>query len=401
MSAILKSIAENAVRTEHRARPQTKVGWQQVVRGEPFTYTRVTLADYEQMSRNERYTYDQDRIRHHSSIDAIATTAFTGAIEALTERLDAIIGNSTVALPGMLLTGPAYAGKSTALIRFGRDVERALRTARGIPLPGPSQPAERLPSGFEYLPVCYFSIDTQVIPTLRNAVRFYNPDLPAGKRYTANDLTAMLLDFVAGSETRLIAMDQMQNLKHAVAGAQAVSEALKNIMDGAPGTMLAGAGVELDAFRVFTEGYRDQDAHLAQTGSRFSLHHMRAYDLDDDQSRKDWMRLLATVERSLDLFHAEPGDLVNHMLYLHEATGGLAGELLPLLRNAANHAVTSNTERITPELLKGLHKAARRDTEASVRSLGASQPSANPRSSKRTRATSHIQTTPAPAVASS
>lgn len=394
MTPVLKSIAENAVRAGVRERPQTKTGWQQIVRAEPFAYTRVTLDEYEQLNRGQRQAYDQDRMRYHAGIDAIATTAFDGAIRALTERLDAIGGNSTVALPGMLLTGPAYAGKSTALIRFGRDVERAFRDARRIPLPGPGEPVARLASGHEYLPVCYFSIDTQVVPTLRNAVRFYNPDLPANKRYTANDLTAMLLDFVAGCETRLIAMDQMQNLKHAVAGAQAVSEALKHIMDGAPGTMLTGAGVELDAFRVFSEGYRDQDAHLAQTGSRFSLHHMRAYDIEDAESRKDWLRLLATVESSLDLFRAERGDLVDHALYLFEATGGLAGELLPMLRNAANHAITSNTERITSELLRSLHKAARRDTSAGQDSKGARQPSARPRTGKKTRVATHIQSTP-------
>jgi hypothetical protein len=291
-------------------------------------------------------------MQYHSGIDAISTTSFNGAQNALGERFDAITGNGHVALPGMLLTGPASVGKSTALIRFTRDVERAFRLARKIPLPAENDAVARLENGNEYLPVCYFSLDTQVVPTLKNAVRFYNPDLPVHKRYTANDLTAILLEFIANCGTRLIAMDQMQNLKHAVAGAQAVSEALKNIMDGAPGTMLAGAGVELDAYRVFTEGYRDQDAHLAQTGSRFSLHHMNAYDIDTSAGRQDWLRLLSTIEQSFILFKTEPGDLVNNARYLHEVTGGLPGELLPVLRNAANKAIISNSERLTITVLE-------------------------------------------------
>lgn len=391
---VLKAIAETAAQVPVRIRPQTKTGWQDIVRTEPFTYERLSAKQYADRSRAERAAYDRNRIRFHAGIDAVSTTAFTNAIEALTERFEAIAGNSTVALPGMLLTGPAYAGKSTALIRFARDVEREFRRAQRLPLPPSGEPAARLPNGFEFLPVAYFSIDTQVVPTLRNAVRFYNPNLPAGKRYTANDLTAMLLDYIAGCGTRLIAMDQMQNLKHAVAGAQAVSEALKHVMDGAPGTMLTGAGIELHEFRVFTEGYRDQDAHLAQTGSRFSLHHMHAYDITDPASRRDWQRLLATMEQSFDLFNARRGDLVDHAAYLHEATGGLVGELLPLLRTAANHAVASNAERITLGQLQSLHKAARRDTTGH-RNTGATQPVAKaPSGARRTRATSHIKTTP-------
>jgi nucleoid DNA-binding protein len=208
----------------------------------------------------------------------------------------------------------------------------------------------------------------------------------------------MFLDYVAKCETRVIAMDQMQNLKHALIGPQAVSEALKNIMDAAPGTMLTGAGIELDTFGVFTEGYRDKDAHLAQTGSRFSLHHMRAYDINEEQSREDWLRLLNTLEKSLLLFKAQPRDLVNNALYLHEATGGLAGEILPLLRNAANHAIAANTERITLDLLERLHKPALRDAEGTSRSLSATQPIRKSRKPRETRAKSPISTTPAVAL---
>ncbi len=398
MTTILKSIAQNVARVPQQLRPQTKEGWQQIIRSESFNCQPVKFSDYQAMTRAQRESYDQDRMRYHSGIDAIATTAFSGATDALTERLGAIIGEGSVALPGMLLTGPASAGKSTALIHFGHEVEREFRTARDMELPAENAPVSRLDNGYEYLPVCYFSIDTQIIPTLRNAVRFYNPNLPVGRRITANDLTAMLQDFIANCETRLIAMDQMQNLKHALIGPQAVSEALKNIMDGAPGTMLTGAGIELDAFGVFTEGYRDKDAHLAQTGSRFSLHHMRAYDINDEQSRKDWLRLLATVEKSLLLFKAQPSDLINNALYLHEATGGLAGEILPMLRNAANHAIAANTERITLDLLKSRHKAALRDADGTSRSLSAPQPLRKSRKPRETRAKSHISTTPAVAL---
>ena len=360
MSTDLKTLATGIAANEHQGRPQSEHGWQQVVRRRPAAYEQVTKRQYANLSPKQRRDYDQQRQRWHVGLDCIETTRMTQAMDAMNERLQTLNCGSTVARPGVMLSGNASAGKSTIVIEYGRRVELSLRDAMGMPLPADGGVVPRLDNGSKYLPVCYFSIATQAVPTLQNAVRFYNPTLPTSKRLTQNALLSAFVEYVERCQTKLIILDQVQNLKEANVGTRAVSDLLKDVMDACPTTLLIGAGIGLDAFRVFSDGLSARQSTLAQTGTRFSLHYVTPYDLNDRDDKRDWARLLTSIERNLHLYDAEEGDLRGLSQHLYDLTGGLTGELMPLLRNAANRAIETGTERITRSVVDKVQRSASR-----------------------------------------
>ena len=360
MSTDLKTLATGIAANEHQGRPQSEHGWQQVVRRRPAAYEQVTKRQYANLSPKQRRDYDQQRQRWHVGLDCIETTRMTQAMDAMNERLQTLNCGSTVARPGVMLSGNASAGKSTIVIEYGRRVELSLREAMKMPLPIDGSPIPRLDTGGEYLPVCYFSIATQAVPTLQNAVRFYNPTLPTSKRLSQNALLSAFVENVERCQTKLIILDQVQSLKEANVGTRAVSDLLKDVMDACPTTLLIGAGIGLDEFRVFSDGLSARQSTLAQTGTRFSLHYVTPYDLNNGDDKRDWARLLTSIERNLHLYDAQEGDLKGLSQHLYDLTGGLTGELMPLLRTAANEAIHTGTERITRTVLNQVRRSAAR-----------------------------------------
>ena len=360
MSVDLKSLAAGIAATEHQGRPQSKHGWRQVVQRRPAAYEQVTKRQYSNLTPKQRRDYDQQRLRWHVGLDCIETTRMSDAMDAMNQRLQTLNSGSTVARPGVMLSGDAGAGKSTIVIEYGRRVELSLREAMKMPLPTEGSPIPRLDTGGEYLPVCYFSITTQAVPTLQNAVRFYNPTLPTSKRLSQNALLSAFVENVERCQTKLIILDQVQSLKEANVGTRAVSDLLKDVMDACPTSLLIGAGIGLDQFRVFSDGLSARQSTLAQTGTRFSLHYVTPYDLNNADDKRDWARLLTSIERNLHLYDTQEGDLRGLSQHLYDLTGGLTGELMPLLRNAANEAIHTGTERITRTVLNQVRRSAAR-----------------------------------------
>lgn len=356
--------AMHVAQAPQAAPPQTKFGWWDAMRQQDHTVPTITGKAYDTMRKSERFTYNSLRMRHHESLACIETRHLSDATAALTQRFTTLSGARTVCCGGMLISGPACAGKSTTLIHFGQQIETGLRAGKKLPLHDADEPPARLPGGAEYIPVAYVTLTTQVISTLENIARFYIPELPRGKKRSRSELLAMIADLVYASETRLILMDQLQNLRSATVGAQAVSDVLKDLMDACPSTMIAGAGINLERLPIFSAGERDGAQDLAQTGNRFALHPMGNYDTSTKDGLTDWIRLLRSVEEHLKLHNQQKNDLVNMRDLLHERTKGLTGVIMPLLRAAANHAITDGSERITVDTINAVYTSVIRDIDA-------------------------------------
>lgn len=402
----LKLVAQQIATTDHRPRPQIKNGWKQTLIRTDTAPEALSESQYRALPEAQRIRHDQERKRHHEALNSIRTTQMEGALEALSERLGALACEGRVAQPGLLLSGPAGSGKSTTLIQGGRDFDRLVTEARmkaghlTLDETNPDAIPRLINTGAEYLPVAYFSLANQVVPTLENAVRFYNPELPEGRRYRQNDLLTMLVNHVEQAETKLILMDQVQNIAGAQAGRLTVSNTIKDIMDACPTTILAGAGIGLEHNRIFTEGFAPEAEELAQTGSRFALYPMTAYDISTSEGQQAWLRLLATVEKHLRLFNHEPKSLLGLSDYLYERTDGLTGSVMPLLRKAANRAITDGDEAITRNVVERILTSAIRDARTGHikvdigRQKGAKQPISKKPGKPRGKRSSHIRSTP-------
>ena len=350
--------------------PQTKHGWWAAMRDTTPPVPDVTPKQYAAMRKSERFTYNTLRKNHHESLACIETRHLQDATAALTQRFMTLAGSRTVCCGGMLISGPACAGKSTTLIHFGQQIEAGLRAGKKLPLHGAGEPPARLPNGAEYVPVIYLTLTTQVVPTLENIARFYIPNLPLGRRRNRSDLLAMISHLVYESETRLILLDQVQNLRSATVGVQAVSDVLKDLMDACPSTMIAGAGIDLQRLTLFQASTSTGGQDLAQTANRFALHPMGNYDNSTKEGTTDWIRLLRSVETHLVLHNHQANDLVNMRDQLHERTHGLTGAIMPLLRAAANCAIDDGSERITSETIDSVYTTVMQDINADFIDVG-------------------------------
>lgn len=342
-------LARMIAKREHRWSTQTKIGWQQHVLATPSTPPQYDHAAYRKLSVTGRARYDEDRIRFHLDLNRVETAQMTAAFTVLNQHLTALVGDSPVARPGAMLSGHAYTGKSTIAVSWGKSVEQSLRQAADMSLPDDNSSAPpRLPTGAEFLPVAYFSLADSVGGSLRNALRFYDPVLPA-KSPSIDTMIARLSRLVQACGTRLLLLDQVHEI--AKRGPAEVSEAIKQVMDNCPSTLLVGAGIGIESTAIFSDGHSRGNAQLGQTGGRFTLIPINPYDPLDPDSMNEWVTLLATMEKHLRLTKKQPGDLLELSDDILNRTGGLTGVLMTLIRGAANEAITSGTERITKRVL--------------------------------------------------
>lgn len=389
LALITRAIAAS----EHRDKPQSKHGWQQHVLSVTPKPPVLTVAGYQKRTPAEQAKYDMARVRFHQGLVQIETDQMLRAYEAMDQTLSVLTAHSPVARPGLILSGQANAGKSTILTSWGRRVELQLRDALGLPLDPELGIPPRLGNNAEYLPVAYFNLAGAVGSTLRNALRFYLPSIPITGKITIDSQLAQLADLVQQCRTSVILMDQVHEIRQATRGPAEVSEAIKQIMDTCPSTVVIGAGIGVEHLKIFSDGNSVGDAKLGQTGGRFALHTVLAYDRYDQDSLNAWLRLIGTVERELILLKGQPGDLLKLSEYILDRTGGLTGAAMKLLRNGANIAIASGEERITRKVLDRVDVSAFADLDSGhVKSTvrgNAAEPRRRPAAKARAKA-SHI-----------
>ena len=358
MTIDLANIARSVAAKEQRSMAQSKRGWQQHVLSTTSKPPTLEMANYQKRPPSQREQYDRARSAFHQGLDQIQTDQMVSSFDTMDRHLAALLADSAIARPGVILSGEANAGKSTILTAWGRNVELRFREAMQLPLLPDLSVAPRLGNNAEYLPVCYFNLADSVGASLRNGVRFYNPDIPLNGRITIDGYIHIFATFVEQCRTSVILMDQMHEIRQASRGPSEVSEAIKQIMDTCPSTVLVGAGIGVEHLRIFSDGNSVGDARLGQTGGRFSLHPVRAYDRFDPTSLQAWGRLLRTIDGELLLLKGQPGDLLALSDYILDRTEGLTGAVMKLLRSGANDAISSGEERITRKVLNRVQVSA-------------------------------------------
>ena len=112
--------------------------------------------------------------------------------------------------------------------------------------------------------------------------------------------------------------------------------------------MYAGIDCELTSILAGSSGA------TRSTAGRCELHKVTSYSRKRAIDRKRWLSDLAGIEQELALLDARPGMLVGLEDYLFERTAGVLGSLSELVRKAANRAISTETERITLEVLESV-----------------------------------------------
>lgn len=335
--------AGNVVPIRSRGGPVNLTAWRAYATATLTKPPTITATAYQNATDSKRAEYDLARARYHRGLSSIVTRQMQQAHDKIDNLLRGSDGCHQTARTGLVLNGLPFLGKSTILLAWGKRFEHDVRVEEGVTMDA------RTSDGALFVPAVYVILGENDGPKglCQKLMRFY--DEPYRDSWNESELTARLHRLTVSCGTRVILIDQMQNLRMANRSAQQTAEHLKILMDTLPVTVI-GAGVDMDSTGFLTEGRRRSHADLAQTAYRFQRFDIVANDFTTRQGREDWEALVNTVGDRLILLRKRSGELVGLADYLHERTGGITGQLMDLLRQAANSAL-GNEERLTRDVL--------------------------------------------------
>ena len=265
------------------------------------------------------------RLSYHSRLAVVATPTVQ-QVALAGRRLMVLNRHQISARRGLIVTGGAGTGKTTAITQLGRAHELSQRL--------------RLPADPTRLPVVYVTVPPAATPRML-AVEFARfLGLPITTRANLTDVTDAVCGVLASCGCELVIVDEIHNLNLATRSGAEVSDQLKYFSERLPATFVY-AGIDVERVGLFA-GTRG-----AQIASRFGTISTTPFTNGTAAQHHDWQALISTIEQTLQLRDHQPGALVGLADYLHQRTGGMIGSLSHLLRGAAIDAIITGQEQIT------------------------------------------------------
>ena len=305
--------------------------WRALVDHHPEPVRVLTEAELGRLTGAEQLAYDDQRSDYHAALPALKTPILDRTVTKglLFMRLNR--GQQLGTSCGMILSGVAGVGKSTAIRALGRSVEQAYRA--------------RNPQMIEAVPVVYITMPTAQHPKALPAELLYFLGAPHAARTTETTLTHQACQLMTDLKTSLVIVDEVHEIDRSRASHDQQSDQLKYFMDHVPATfVLAGINVENCGF--FT-GHRGH-----QLARRFTPLKASPSNYSTIAQRQEWVMLIEGFERALRLHAHKPGSLLPLADYLYGRTGGYIVSLSHLIREAAIKAILTGSERIDEQLLE-------------------------------------------------
>ena len=284
-----------------------------------------TSRTWQDLDPDKRAAYDDDRIAHHSRLLVVQTPAVRDVVTT-GRRLAHMNRSAHYGRSGLIVSGPARTGKTTAITQLGKTIEVFHR--------------RRYPRSGDDIPVVYITVPPAATPRMIAAefARFLG--IPVTRQANITDIIEAVCGVCTDTRTTVICVDEIHNLNIATRTGAEASDTLKYFSERIPATfVLAGINVERAGLLSGPRG--------EQIAGRFSMIRTGPFPRDDQ-----WATLLAALESSLRLHRHQPGSLPDLAGYLHQRTGGMIGSLLWLIRCAAIQAVIDGTEQVTRKTLE-------------------------------------------------
>jgi hypothetical protein len=318
----------------------TREGWQRFTDTEPAEPKLLPGGDPGLLGDADRMAYDHDRADYHSRLIVVATPTIK-QVYATGRRLVLLNRHQISARRGLIVTGAAGTGKTTAVTQLGRNHELLLRHRLG----------HQAVAG--RMPVVYVTVPPAATPKMLASEFARFAGVPVRRGQNQADITNAVCDVLARLRVDLVLVDEIHNVNLATRVGADASDQLKYLAERIPATFIY-AGINAEGSGLFA-GTRGQ-----QIASRFGVITCQAFSYGTAAQRQQWQALIATLEQSLRLHRHPPGQLLRLDAYLHERTDGMIGSLSHLIRGAAVEAILDGTEKITRETLDriGLDHAA-------------------------------------------
>ena len=302
----------------------TLAGWRGFVAEVPAVPDLLPEATWAALEDGKRACYDDDRIDHHSRLLVVQTPTIRQVINS-GRRLIQLNKNAHYGRCGLMVSGPARTGKTTALTQLGKTIEVIHR--------------RRHPRSAADIPVVYITVPPAATPKMiaMEFARFFG--LPLSHRANITDIADAVCGVSLDAHVTLVAVDELHNLNTATRAGAEASDTLKYFSERIPATFVyAGISLERSGLLSGTRG--------EQIAGRIGMVRTSPFGQDPQ-----WTALIAALEQSLRLHRHRPGTLTSLNRYLHQRTHGMIGSLLWLIRSAAISAVLDGTEKITKKAL--------------------------------------------------
>ena len=303
----------------------TLAGWRQFAAEVPAVPQLLDGQVRQGMEPDKRAAYDDDRIAHHSRLLVVQTPAVRDVVTT-GRRLAHLNRSAHYGRSGLIVSGPARTGKTTAITQLAKTIEVFHR--------------RRNPRSGDDIPVVYITVPPAATPRMiaTEFARFLG--IPVTRRLNITDIIEAVCGVCTDTKTSVICVDEIHNLNIATRAGAEAPDTLKYFSERIPTTfVLAGINVERAGLLSGTRG--------EQIAGRFSMIRTGPFPCD-----AQWATLLAALETSLRLHRHRAGSLPQLAGYLHQRTGGTIGSLLWLIRSAAIQAVIDGTEQVTRKTLE-------------------------------------------------
>lgn len=334
--AVVNSVSQ----LEERRQPTTTLeGWRRFVEADSPQFTLLPEDQWRGLGPDERMRYNEARIAHHSELVVVTTST----IQQITNegRLLTLLNQREIgARRGLMISGAAATGKTTAIKQLGRFHELRVR----------SRFADK-----SRIPVVYVTAPPKGSPR-KLAMEFarFLGLAPMQSRQNVTDIADAVCQVLIDARTDIVVVDEIHNLNLDTRAGEDLSDHLKYFTEHLPATFVY-AGIDVERSGVFT-GTRGR-----QLAGRCCLINTGLFPYNGE-----WKSLVAAMEGTLRLHHHESGALVRDAKYLHQRTAGVIGSLAHLIRSAAIRSVLDESEHIDRKLLDAVlidyaaHTSARR-----------------------------------------
>jgi hypothetical protein len=305
----------------------TLAGWRRFIEQVPRPPELLGEETWTRLEEGQRLVYDEERLNHHARLLVVATSIIR---QVITEgrRLSYLNRNAHSGRCGLILSGPARTGKTTALTQLGKTLEVIHR--------------QRRPHTAGDIPVVYITVPPAATAKMI-AIEFARfLGLPISRRANITDIIEAVCGVCIETVTGLVGVDEIHNVSLATRTGAEASDMLKYFAERIPATFVyAGIDVERAGLLSGTRG--------EQIAGRFGMIRTAAFPRGEA-----WSGLIAALEDALRLHRHHPGALLKLEGYLHRRTTGMIGSLLRLIRSAAIQGVLDGSEQITRATLDSI-----------------------------------------------
>ncbi|MGR6924375.1 AAA family ATPase [[Actinomadura] parvosata] len=312
----------------------TKDGWRRFVDDAPACPQWLSACARKRLTDQDRRADDEARLDYHARLVVVATPTVR-KIFTTGRRLVLLNRHQISGRRGLIVTGQAGTGKTTAITQLGRNHELLVRQRLGA-------------AAFDgRLPVVYVTVPPRATPKML-AIEFARfLGIPVFRSDTQTAITNAVCDLLIKLRVELALVDEIHNISLATRAGAEASDQLKYLSERIPATFVL-AGIEVGASGLFS-GVRGQ-----QIAGRYTLTETEPFAYGTTTQRQQWRQLIASMEESLRLHRHKSGSLTKLDAYLHERTDGAIGSLSQLIRGAATEVILDGSEAITRKTLEGI-----------------------------------------------